>query len=154
MSLQDFDRVKNSYNEQEAKLSKRKLELPSELSNPDSFLDFSLKICQNLRGLWLFSGFQQKVMLQKPIFPERVVINRETREFRTSRVNKCIELILSESMNCDDGNDGMLVEHHTLSVGAEREGFEPSVQLPAQRFSRPSHSATLAPLLKIYKTNK
>ena len=31
---------------------------------------------------------------------------------------------------------------------AEREGFEPSVQLPVQRFSRPSRSATLAPLPK------
>ena len=31
---------------------------------------------------------------------------------------------------------------------AEREGFEPSVQLPVQRFSRPSHSTTLASFLK------
>ncbi len=29
---------------------------------------------------------------------------------------------------------------------AEREGFEPSVQLPIQRFSRPSHSTALASL--------
>ena len=32
------------------------------------------------------------------------------------------------------------------NVLAEREGFEPSVRLPVQRFSRPSHSTTLAPL--------
>jgi hypothetical protein len=32
-----------------------------------------------------------------------------------------------------------------LSV-AEGEGFEPSVELPPQRFSRPSHSTALAPL--------
>lgn len=30
---------------------------------------------------------------------------------------------------------------------AESEGFEPSVQLPVQRFSRPSHSTTLATFL-------
>ena len=30
---------------------------------------------------------------------------------------------------------------------AEREGFEPSVQLPVQRFSRPPHSTALASLL-------
>jgi hypothetical protein len=29
---------------------------------------------------------------------------------------------------------------------AEREGFEPSVRLPALRFSRPAYSTTLAPL--------
>ena len=29
---------------------------------------------------------------------------------------------------------------------AERVGFEPTVRLPVQRFSRPSHSTTLAPL--------
>lgn len=33
-----------------------------------------------------------------------------------------------------------------LVLFAEREGFEPSVQLPIQRFSRPSHSTALAPL--------
>ena len=36
---------------------------------------------------------------------------------------------------------------------AEREGFEPSVQLPIQRFSRPSHSTALAPLRKDSKCN-
>ena len=29
---------------------------------------------------------------------------------------------------------------------AERQGFEPWVELPLQRFSRPPHSTTLAPL--------
>jgi hypothetical protein len=32
------------------------------------------------------------------------------------------------------------------SVLAERVGFEPTVRLPVQRFSRPSHSTSLAPL--------
>jgi hypothetical protein len=33
---------------------------------------------------------------------------------------------------------------------AERQGFEPWVELPPQRFSRPSHSTTLAPLRNNY----
>ena len=35
---------------------------------------------------------------------------------------------------------------------AERQGFEPWVELPPQRFSRPPHSTTLAPLhnMKIF----
>jgi hypothetical protein len=37
---------------------------------------------------------------------------------------------------------------------AEREGFEPSVQLPAQRFSRPPHSAALASLRETAKISK
>jgi hypothetical protein len=35
---------------------------------------------------------------------------------------------------------------------AERVGFEPTVRLPVQRFSRPSHSTTLAPL-RVRKIN-
>ena len=35
----------------------------------------------------------------------------------------------------------------------EREGFEPSVQLPVQRFSRPSHSTALASFLFKLKIN-
>ena len=34
-------------------------------------------------------------------------------------------------------------------IVAEREGFEPSVRLPAQRFSRPPHSTTLPPLREV-----
>jgi hypothetical protein len=37
-----------------------------------------------------------------------------------------------------------LLDH--INFLAEREGFEPSVSLPAQRFSRASNSTTLAPL--------
>ena len=36
----------------------------------------------------------------------------------------------------------------TRVLGAEREGFEPSVPLPVHRFSRPAHSAALSPLRK------
>lgn len=36
-----------------------------------------------------------------------------------------------------------------LLILAERQGFEPWVQLPAQRFSRPPHSTALASLLFI-----
>ena len=35
-------------------------------------------------------------------------------------------------------------------VFAEREGFEPSVQLPVQRFSRPSRSTTPASFLRSF----
>ena len=35
---------------------------------------------------------------------------------------------------------------------AERVGFEPTVELPRLRFSRPSDSATLAPLPKAKRT--
>ena len=35
---------------------------------------------------------------------------------------------------------------------AEREGFEPPVPLPVQRFSKPSHSTTLASLLIIFRS--
>ena len=39
-----------------------------------------------------------------------------------------------------------LSKYRGFHVLAEREGFEPSVRLPVQRFSRPSRSTTLAPL--------
>ena len=147
MTLQDFERVSKSYDDQEPRLNRRKLELPSELSNPEAFMDFSLNMCRNLNGLWLSSDFQHKVLLQKLVFPDRITINRETSELRTPRVNKCIILILSESKSYDDENNGPTIEQPVLPGGAERVGFEPTVQLPAQRFSRPSRSATLAPLL-------
>jgi len=88
MTLQDFERVSKSYDDQEPRLNRRKLELPSELSNPEAFMDFSLNMCRNLNGLWLSSDFQHKVLLQKLVFPDRITINRETSELRTPTVNK------------------------------------------------------------------
>jgi hypothetical protein len=41
---------------------------------------------------------------------------------------------------------GILKRFQIIDVLAERVGFEPTVRLPVQRFSRPSHSTSLAPL--------
>ena len=58
------------------------------------------------------------------------------------------------AMNCPPGQQYRLIlrRQRAVFVGrlapimAEREGFEPSDRLRSQRFSRPSHSAALAPL--------
>jgi hypothetical protein len=44
-----------------------------------------------------------------------------------------------------------VLHRHASNCPAEREGFEPSVQLPAHRFSRPAHSAALAPLRRYFQ---
>ncbi len=46
-----------------------------------------------------------------------------------------------------------LCEKPNLDQLAERQGFEPWELVRAQRFSRPPHSTTLAPLHKVYLTN-
>ncbi len=146
MSRSDFDRLTLTYDEMERKLLARKEEVAKELSNPEEFLDFALQLCGNLKESWLSADFSHKQMLQRLVFPDGVTIDVENDTFRTPRVNNCINLIVNKSVSCESGIGGDSNDNGELSHGAERVGFEPTVQLPAQRFSRPSHSATLAPL--------
>ena len=148
MGRSDFDRLTSTYNEMERKLLVRKEEVSKELSNPEEFLDFAMQLCGNLKELWISADFSRKQMLQRLVFPDGVTIDRENDIIRTPRVNKCVSLIVNKSNSCDGGNGEDSSNNIELSHSAERVGFEPTVQLPVQRFSRPSHSATLAPLLK------
>ena len=54
------------------------------------------------------------------------------------------------------GANGLMIlrrwEHYiSFKKMAERVGFEPTVRSRAQRFSRPPHSTTLAPLRSVHK---
>ena len=95
---------------------------------------------------WLKSDTYAKEKLQRRIFPDGIFYNKEKHAFRTEKINAVINQIacLSGDLRYKRGwSKSLLIDK---SRSAEREGFEPSVRLPAQRFSRPPHSAALASL--------
>ena len=54
--------------------------------------------------------------------------------------------------NLDENGKATTHLFDELSPAAEREGFEPPVRFPTQRFSRPPQSTALPPLRKAYET--
>ena len=118
------------------------------ISNLPIYQENTISLSRKLNTVWASGNIQLKEDLQKLVFPEGVYYDRKTHSFRTEKVNFIFELIALSSGPPPEKKKGTSDLIDYLSLSAEREGFEPSVQLPIQRFSRPSHSTTLASLRK------
>ncbi len=86
---------------------------------------------QNPQKLWASDHYEDKRAVLKLVFAERLPYHRNE-GFRTAKTTLPFKVLGDVSSS--------------KKPMAEREGFEPSVCLRTQRFSRPPHSTTLAPL--------
>ncbi len=88
--------------------------------------------------LWRSDKIQDKKTVLKLTFAKRLAYARQG-GFRTAEPSLPFQIIqgLKDQREVNFNSDSML---------AEREGFEPSERLHAQRFSRPPRSTTPAPL--------
>ena len=75
--------------------------------------------------LWASSPVKEKERLQKLVFPEGIIYDKEKGAFRTGRVNSVFELIAGLQQNLDQKEKGQTGGKTCLSLSAEREGFEP-----------------------------
>ncbi len=87
-----YNRVRDKFKEEIRALKVELKACENELSNPELFIDRSLKICSNLVGLWVSSPYPQRLQLQELLFPEGIFYDKQIGNYRTTRVNSVIEL--------------------------------------------------------------
>lgn len=100
------------------------------ISNLPVYLANAISLSRKLNTVWTSGNIQLKEDLQKLIFPEEIYYDRKTQSFRTEKVNFIFELIASCSGAPPQKKKGTSYLIDYLSLSAEREGFEPSIQLP------------------------
>ncbi len=66
---------------------------PENLSNQANLVDRALNFCQNISDNWASGDVHQKLKIQKALFPEGLIINPETRQYRTKKMNSLISVI-------------------------------------------------------------
>ena len=134
----DNSSVVAAYEKRIAALEKDKLVMVEKLETQgrprhgfEEMFELAMQFLSNPLALWKTGRLEHRQTVLKLAFAEKLHYCRET-GFQTPAIAYPFRVI--KEMTMPQGEM------------AEREGFEPSVRLPAQRFSRPPRSTTPAPL--------
>jgi site-specific DNA recombinase len=99
------------------------------LSNPADFIDHSLEICLNLSGLWVSSGYVQKVQLQDLLFPGGILFDKQKENYRTEKVNSVLELTHSFTQTLKGNKKGQTKNFLDLPALVDPTGIEPFLHM-------------------------
>ena len=96
------------------------------LSNLDLAIEKAVKLALNLPKLWVFGNLEEKRRLQKLVFPEGILYNREKDTYRTFRVNTIFKLIPMIAEEIRGKENGANSNFKNLSRLVPRMGVEPT----------------------------
>lgn len=88
-----YEKYVKRYTDDLSKMTNKVGEIQISGSNLDVAVSKCLKIGQNLGSAWLLGEYEEKQSLQKLIFPEGVMYDKENKGVRTDRVNSLFECI-------------------------------------------------------------
>jgi site-specific DNA recombinase len=125
MTKETFDKFYPRYAKERAEIAKKLSQLGSGISNPEQTINKALQISSELAAAWCCSDISRKEKLQKLLFPDGIIYDRENGVFRTEKVNTVFELIGSLNNTLEENEKGQTGALASLSLSAEREGFEP-----------------------------
>ncbi|WP_367182310.1 recombinase family protein [uncultured Aquimarina sp.] len=120
------------YRKFKEKFNLEKEEIEQEIKNSGSlssnlsfYIENSVKLFSNLHKIWELSDYSTKQKLQKLLFPEGIVYNRENDQVQTSKVNSIMELIRCLSEILMKNKSGQNSNFEYLSTCVTQEGFKP-----------------------------
>ena len=96
-----------------------------EISNLSALVKTAVSISSNLAPTWVSSTYEQRIQLQKLVFPDGIVFDKENGAFRTDKVNTIIAALGYLQRSYKGKKKGQVRKKTGLSLSAEREGFEP-----------------------------
>lgn len=99
------------YDKFRPKYEKDCFEIKQELNKTGGYksnkvIDFATKICLNPLVLWEKSDLNSKRIFQNLLFPEGIIYNRESDQYRTSRINSFFSLIPQIAKNLKGHKNG------------------------------------------------
>ncbi len=116
------------------------------ISNLSETIKTSLEVSSKLSKTWSSRKSNVKESLQKLVYPEGIVYDKQIDGFRTPKVNSIFSAIEDWNGDSDKNKKGQKGNKTNLSLSAERAGFEPAIPLRVYKLSRLARSATLTPL--------
>lgn len=122
-----YEKFSSKYKQEKAEIEKKLTESSFELSNLESYMDFTFKMCLNLPEMWQKADFHSKQKLQTLVFPEGVLYNKEKDDYRTDRVNTFFAAIPLLTEACTKKRSGLatdFVDKSALVAGSR-------IELPA-----------------------
>ena len=142
MSIETFDKFYTRFKEEELNITRQLENYSGEISNLKELIQSTVELSSKLAVVWSSGEIKVKENLQKLIFPEGIVFDRKFGVFRTPKVNSVFQAIADLNSNSSENEKGTNHSCDDLSLAAETEGFEPSIQFPVYTLSRRAPSTT------------
>ena len=124
MDKNTFDKYHTKYRKEHSEINKQLSKLSTGISNPIETLEKALRLSLRLSAEWTSSDIEQKEKLQKLVFPEGIIYDKQNDAFRTTRVNSIFELIASQQRRIEQNERGQKVVDTYLSPSVRQRRFE------------------------------
>jgi site-specific DNA recombinase len=95
------------------------------ISNPSELIEKGVVFASELANCWLNGDYEERQMVQIILFPEGIIYDKENDTFRTSSVNKAIELIAELSSSSNQKKGRQTNTRNDLSPSVAGTGLEP-----------------------------
>ena len=107
--------------EDELRLIERELKAHSTtISNPEKVVKYAVDTYSNSLNIWKKSELKEKQLLQKCVFPNGIVYDKENETYRTSETNPLFDIINKYSGDCNDSKEKRTDNFHCQSVSVPR----------------------------------
>ena len=98
----------------------------TEILNLDKFIDFAFKMRSNLFGLWELQGLEGRRRLQKLVFPDGFIYDKNNEHIEPKRVNQFFLIKYSYPTGNGDKKKETNREKHDSSLRVLEAGLEPA----------------------------
>ena len=111
-----FEKVIDRLEEELKDLNKEFSMINTEILNLDKFIDFSFRMRNNLFTLWQLQGLEGKRKLQKLVFPNGFIYDKNTEHIEPVRVNQFFLLKYTYPTNYEDKKEKTNRQNNDLSL--------------------------------------
>ncbi len=94
-----FLKYSSEYTSKQKELTEKLNSTTNQLSNPQKDIKAALEKCENLSKMWQSARLDEKTKIQNIVFPNGLIYDRRTDDYRTPKPSLFIELITSFSSN-------------------------------------------------------
>jgi site-specific DNA recombinase len=135
MSRETFEKFYFRYKAEHTEIAKQLNGSESGLSNLGETIKKAVELSVKLAPMWASSDFKDKERLQKLVFPEGIIYDREKGHYRTERINRIFSLAASLAKVSGEKEKGQTGNKTCLSLSADWTGLEPATSAVTGRHS-------------------
>lgn len=119
--MQQLDKLE----QEKAEIQRELRDKDNSLLNLDEYIDYALKLKDNMLKLWQIASLPHKRSLQNLAFPDGVVWDKENEIIEPLSKNEFLFVYDLKSINCGEKENGQTVISNNLSALAPPRGLEP-----------------------------
>jgi len=125
MNKETFEKFHSKYKSEQDEVLKELYNYQNPVSNSENILEKAVSLCENLHEIWASGNVRVRERIQKLVFPEGILYDKEKDAFRTDKINSIFYSIARTVGGFEEKKKGTNFHFLSLSPQVELPGFEP-----------------------------